>query len=120
MTPLAVAGIALHRAAGVCEVRLATYQSVSGAGRAALEEFFQTASLGRLSMKDRSCPPSGQAPGPGPSPATSSPGRQVRRGGFPARAQSRVRAAQVWAAPNMAVSAAAARAQVRGHSCPRG
>lgn len=54
MTPLAVAGILLHREAAVKEVRLATYQAVSGAGRSALEEFFrQTASLGRLSVGER-------------------------------------------------------------------
>lgn len=39
MTGLAVAGAALHRAVGVKEVRMASYQAVSGAGKAALDEF---------------------------------------------------------------------------------
>ncbi len=40
MTGLAVAGYPLHRAAEVTAVRVASYQAVSGAGKAALEEFF--------------------------------------------------------------------------------
>lgn len=39
MTGLAVAGIGLHRAAVAREVRVASYQAVSGAGKAALGEF---------------------------------------------------------------------------------
>ncbi len=38
MTPVAVAGAAWHRAAGIKALRLASYQAVSGAGRAALDE----------------------------------------------------------------------------------
>lgn len=44
MTGLAVAGALLHRAVGVREVRLASYQAVSGAGKAALAELFGQAS----------------------------------------------------------------------------
>jgi aspartate-semialdehyde dehydrogenase len=39
MTGLAVAAYPLHVAAGIREVRVASYQAVSGAGRAALSEF---------------------------------------------------------------------------------
>lgn len=40
MTGLAVAGALLHRTIGVREVRLASYQAVSGAGKTALAELF--------------------------------------------------------------------------------
>src|SRR5579859_434457 len=40
MTGLGVAGALLHRALGAREVRVASYQSVSGAGKAALGELF--------------------------------------------------------------------------------
>lgn len=40
VTGLAVAGALLHRTIGVREVRLASYQAVSGAGKAALGELF--------------------------------------------------------------------------------
>lgn len=40
MTGLAVAGALLHKAIGVKEVRVASYQAVSGAGKAALGELF--------------------------------------------------------------------------------
>jgi len=52
MTGLAVAGAALHRAIGVREVRVASYQAVSGAGKAALSELFsQTHALSRTKMR---------------------------------------------------------------------
>ena len=48
MTGLAVAGFRLHQKKRVREIRIASYQSVSGAGRSALEEFFsQTRTLSR-------------------------------------------------------------------------
>lgn len=51
MTGLAVAGAALHRALGVREVRVASYQSVSGAGKAALGELFsQSRALARAGL----------------------------------------------------------------------
>jgi aspartate-semialdehyde dehydrogenase len=122
MTPLAVAGIALHRAARVREVRLATYQSVSGAGRAALEEFFQqTASLGRLSMKDRApvIPASKHRALPRPIACNVIPqvGRFDEAGdsGEERKVASELR--KVWDAPKMAVSVTAVRVPVvRGHS----
>lgn len=54
MTGLAVAGAALHRAVGVREVRVASYQAVSGAGKAALAELFsQARALGRTRADGR-------------------------------------------------------------------
>ncbi|MFI5345471.1 MAG: aspartate-semialdehyde dehydrogenase [Elusimicrobiota bacterium] len=51
MTGLGVAGALLHRAIGVREVRVASYQAVSGAGKAALAELFgQTAALARTGL----------------------------------------------------------------------
>ena len=51
MTGLGVAGALLHRSVGVREVRLASYQAVSGAGKAALAELFgQTGALARTSL----------------------------------------------------------------------
>lgn len=41
MTGLAVAGYPLHREAKVLTARIASYQAVSGAGKAALDEFFK-------------------------------------------------------------------------------
>jgi aspartate-semialdehyde dehydrogenase len=49
MTGLAVAAAALHGAAKVKEARIASYQAVSGAGKAALNEFFGQATR-RLSL----------------------------------------------------------------------
>lgn len=43
MTGIAVAGYPLHRAVGVSAARIASYQAVSGAGKAALAEFFAQA-----------------------------------------------------------------------------
>lgn len=40
VTGIAVTGYPLHRRAGISAVRMASYQAVSGAGKAALEEFF--------------------------------------------------------------------------------
>ena len=51
MTGLGVAGALLHRSVGVREVRLASYQAVSGAGKAALSELFgQSAALARTGL----------------------------------------------------------------------
>lgn len=51
MTGLAVAGALLHRRFVVREVRVASYQAVSGAGKAALGELFgQTAELARMKL----------------------------------------------------------------------
>jgi aspartate-semialdehyde dehydrogenase len=51
MTGLGVAGALLHRSVGVREVRLASYQAVSGAGKAALAEMFgQAGALARTKL----------------------------------------------------------------------
>ena len=52
MTGLAVTGALLHRLVGVLEVRVASYQAVSGAGKAALGELFsQTRALSRTRLR---------------------------------------------------------------------
>jgi len=51
LTGLAVTGALLHHAVGVREIRLASYQAVSGAGRAALDELFsQSKALARRGL----------------------------------------------------------------------
>ncbi len=51
MTGLGVGGALLHREIGVREVRVSSYQAVSGAGKAALGELFaQTSSLARTGL----------------------------------------------------------------------
>ncbi|MBI4678868.1 MAG: aspartate-semialdehyde dehydrogenase [Elusimicrobia bacterium] len=123
MTPLAVAGIALHRAVGVTEVRLATYQSVSGAGRAALEEFFrQVRGHGRLAVKGRAPVLHSSIPHQAlPKPIAYNVIPQV--GGFDQRGcsgeESKVASElrKVWDAPTLRVSVTAVRVPVvRGHS----
>jgi len=125
MTGLAVAGFPIHRAARVKEVRLASYQAVSGAGRAALDEFFaQSRALApRLTSRE------------GPAPVPRVPGRASalpstiavnvipQVGGFDAHGHSseeRKVAAElrkVWGAPSLRVSVTAVRVPVvRGHS----
>lgn len=59
MTGIAVAGWPLHKAATVREVRLATYQAVSGAGRDALTEFFDQS---RANAARQTLAPDGRAP----------------------------------------------------------
>ncbi len=58
MTGLAVAGHLLQKKIGISEVRLASYQAVSGAGRAALIEFFNATrkGIGELSLKSGRVP----------------------------------------------------------------
>jgi len=53
MSGLGLAAAALHRAAGILELRAASYQAVSGAGLAALEEFLSQARAvsGRLDAR---------------------------------------------------------------------
>lgn len=58
MTGLAVAGNSLHKKIGISEIRLASYQAVSGAGRAAINEFFDGTRKGikELSLKSGRVP----------------------------------------------------------------
>lgn len=123
MTGLAVAGYPLHRAAEVTEARIASYQAVSGAGKAALSEFF--AQGRRLSPRLAA---DGRAPAlPSlkssalPQPIAFNVFPQV--GGFDAdgvsseenKVASELR--KVWEAPKLRVSVTAVRVPVvRGHS----
>ena len=124
MTGLAVAGYPLHRSLRVTEARIASYQAVSGAGRAALEEFFaQTKQLAsRLAFTGGRAPvlakPSFSAL-PGPIAGNVIP--QV--GGFDQAGRSseenKVAAElrKIWSAPKLKVSVTAVRVPViRGHS----
>lgn len=124
MTGLAVAGYPLHRSAGVRQARIASYQAVSGAGRAALEEFFsQVYRRGRTMALD-----DGRAPILPPFHARSLP-RTIscnvipQVGGFDdaghsseeRKVASELR--KIWDAPGLRVSVTAVRVPVvRGHS----
>lgn len=125
MTGLAVAGIALHRAVGVRAVRLASYQAVSGAGKAALQEFFgQIRSLAQNLPKDiETRAPVIRAPAhtvlPGPIAFNVLP--QV--GSFSAEGESSEEAKvsaelrKVWSAPHLPISVTAVRVPtIRGHA----
>jgi aspartate-semialdehyde dehydrogenase len=123
MTGLAVAGARLRRELGVTEVRVASYQAVSGAGKAALAELFsQSASLHpRLTADGRApvLPPGAAQVLPRAIYANAVP--QV--GSFGADGYSgeeRKVAAElrkIWAAPRLRVSATAVRVPVvRGHA----
>ncbi len=124
MTGLAVAGFALHEAAEVREVRLASYQAVSGAGRAALLEFFDQAARQRAELRLRG----GKAPVPRARKASALPraiaGNVVPQvGSFDDAGESseeRKVAAElrkIWSAPGLRVSVTAVRVPVvRGHS----
>ncbi|MBI5211501.1 MAG: aspartate-semialdehyde dehydrogenase [Elusimicrobia bacterium] len=122
MTPLAVAAVALHRGAGIKEVRLATYQSVSGAGRSALEEFFlQVHEKGRLRVEGRAPVLGGSAHSALPGPIAYNVIPQV--GGFDAEGRSveenkvAGELRKVWEAPSLKVSVTAVRVPVvRGHA----
>ena len=125
MTGLAVAGWPLHQAARIREARIASYQAVSGAGRAALGEFFaQTRGL----AKRLDFGPDGRAPIV-PAPRASALPRAIagnvipQVGGFDAAGRSgeetKVAAElrKVWGAPGLRVSVTAVRVPVvRGHA----
>lgn len=120
MTGIGVAGALLHRAVGVRQVRLASYQAVSGAGKAALAELFAQA---------RS--PSGagdRAPSPPGGPAPILPraiafnvvpqvGRFLASGDSTEEIKVSAELKKVWAAPRLQVSATTVRVPtVRGHA----
>ncbi len=124
MTGLAVAGYPIHRCAGVSEVRVASYQAVSGAGRAALDEFFeQTRAVApRLRTADGRAPVLA-APRSRALPAAIAGNVIPQVGGFDAAGRSseenKVAAElrKVWRAPGLRVSVTAVRVPVvRGHS----
>ena len=124
MTGLAVAGGLLHRAVGVKEARIATYQAVSGAGKSALGELFsQTKTLSDLNLTADI-----RAPilGPGkssvlPRPIAFNVIPQVGRFGEDGYSGEETKVAdelrKVWAAPNLKVSVTAVRVpSIRGHA----
>jgi aspartate-semialdehyde dehydrogenase len=125
MTGLAVAGWPLHRAARVTEARIASYQAVSGAGRAALAEFFGQARGLAARLKFA---PDGRAPLL-PVPRAAALPRAIagnvipQVGSFDAAGRSgeenKVAAElrKVWGAPGLRVSVTAVRVPVvRGHA----
>lgn len=124
MTGLAVAGALLHKLIGVREVRLASYQAVSGAGKAALGELFsQNAALSRLGPEK-----DGRAPVLGPGTSSVLP-RAIACNAIPqvgsfgadgySSEESKVAAElrKIWSAPKLKVSATAVRVPtIRGHA----
>jgi aspartate-semialdehyde dehydrogenase len=124
MTGLAVAGALLHREIGVREVRLASYQAVSGAGKAALGELFsQYSALSKLGPEK-----DGRAPVLGSGAASILPRAiaynaipQVGRFGADGYSSEETKVAaelrKIWSAPALKVSATAVRIpSIRGHA----
>lgn len=124
MTGLGVAAARLHREVGVREVRVASYQAVSGAGKAALAELFgqYDALAGLRTEKD------GRAPVLGPGRSSALPraiaynavpqvGR-VRPDGYTGEeAKVAAELRKIWGAPKLKVSATAVRVPtIRGHA----
>ncbi|MDD5655719.1 MAG: aspartate-semialdehyde dehydrogenase [Elusimicrobia bacterium] len=122
MTGLAVAAWPLHRRSAVREIRIASYQAVSGAGRSALSEYFQQSERRGGFAAD------GRAPLPRRHPARTLP-RPIagnvfpQVGGFDAQGhtgeESKIASElrKIWGAPRLRVSATAVRVPVvRGHS----
>ena len=124
MTGLGVAGALLHRAIGVREVRLASYQAVSGAGKAALAELFgQAAALARTGLSA-----AGRAPVLPPGASSALPraiafnavpqvGRFAADGYSGEENKVAAELRKVWGAPRLKVSATAVRVPtIRGHA----
>jgi aspartate-semialdehyde dehydrogenase len=124
VTGLAVAGAVLHRTIGVREVRLASYQAVSGAGKAALGELFsQYSALSRLRPEK-----DGRAPVLGPGHSAVLPRAiaynaipQVGRFGADGYSSEETKVAaelrKIWSAPGLKISATAVRVpSIRGHA----
>jgi len=124
MTGLAVAGARLHREVGVREVRLASYQAVSGAGKAALGELFAQA----RELAGTALHADGRAPSLGAGKSSALPRAiafnavpQVGRFGPDGYTgeENKVRAElrKIWSAPRLPVSATAVRVPtIRGHA----
>lgn len=124
MTGLGVGGALLHRAVGVREVRVASYQAVSGAGKAALGELFaQNAALSRARLSA-----DGRAPVLGAGSASVLPRAialnavpQVGRFGPDGYSGEEKKVAaelrKIWSAPKLKISATTVRVPtVRGHA----
>ena len=124
MTGLGVAGALLHRAVGVREVRLASYQAVSGAGKAALAELFgQAGALARTGLSA-----DGRAPVLGAGKASALPRAiafnavpQVGRFGPDGASSEETKVSaelrKIWGAPRLRISTTAVRVPtIRGHA----
>jgi aspartate-semialdehyde dehydrogenase len=124
MTGLGVAGALLHRAFRAREVRVASYQAVSGAGKAALAELFgQTRELSRTGLSA-----DGRAPVLGAGDSEALPRAivfnavpQVGRFGPDGYSGEETKVARelrkIWSAPSLKVSATAVRVPtIRGHA----
>lgn len=124
MTGLAVAGALLHEVIGVREVRLASYQAVSGAGKAALAELFSQYSA----LSGLRAGPDGRAPVLGAGRSSVLPRAiaynavpQVGRFGADGYSSEETKVAaelrKIWSAPGLKVSATAVRVpSIRGHA----
>ncbi len=124
MTGLAVAGAVLHRDIGIRAVRLASYQSVSGAGKAALFEMFSQYS----SLSDMRPGHDGRAPVLGAGTSSVLPRAiaynaipQVGRFGADGYSSEETKVAaelrKIWSAPKLKVSVTAVRVpSIRGHA----
>lgn len=124
MTGLAVAAWPLHREGRVLEARVASYQAVSGAGRAALEEFFGQAKASQKELKLDGW----QAPLPKHKRAKALPatiacnvipqvGRFDDAGNSSEERKVAAELRKIWSAPDLRVSATTVRVPVvRGHS----
>ncbi len=124
MTGLGVAGALLHREFRVREARIASYQAVSGAGKAALAELFgQTRALAKTGLSA-----DGRAPVLGPGASSALPraiafnavpqvGRFGPDGASGEEAKVSAELRKIWAAPAMRVSTTAVRVPtIRGHA----
>jgi aspartate-semialdehyde dehydrogenase len=121
LTGAAVAGAAIMREAGVKALRLASYQAVSGAGKAALEEFHSQTRSSAVQWKNFQDLPSFPVPKALPRPIALNLFPQV--GGFDAYGESleeskiRNELRKIWSMPDLPVSATAVRVPVaRCHS----
>ncbi len=124
MTGLAVAGSLLHRDVGIREIRLASYQAVSGAGKAAVSELLaQQSALRGLRLES-----DGRAPVLGSGKSSSLPRAiacnaipQVGRFGADGYSTEETKVAaelrKIWSAPGLKVSTTAVRVPtIRGHA----
>ena len=124
MTGLGVAGALLHRSVGVREVRVASYQAVSGAGKAALAELFgQAAALSRAGLSADGRAPvlntgsSSVLPRPIAFNAVPQVGRFGADGYSGEEAKVAAELRKVWSAPGLKISATAVRVPtIRGHA----
>ncbi|MEK7858488.1 MAG: aspartate-semialdehyde dehydrogenase [Elusimicrobiota bacterium] len=123
VTGIAVAGHPLHRALGVRQARIASYQAVSGAGKEALNEFFAQNRRLASGLRGGGRAPCPKAPAAAALPRSAALNVFPQVGGFDAQGRSgeEVKVAaelrKLWAAPSLEVSVTAVRVPVvRGHS----